>query len=114
MVAKLIRYKNKVTFDYFTVYGDLESTEGEWYEGDDIPTKKAYSLSSQVCPWCIKKYGLYEEMNTTPEKIKKEIEFYKDEDPEELGYSICGVNGCNNGVASQDFNVDWKDCEIIG
>ena len=113
MVAKLIRYKNKVTFDYFTVYSDWELTEEEWYEGDDIPTEKAYSLSSQICPWCVKKYGLYKEMNTTPEEVDEEINFYKSENPESLDF-ICGVFGCNNGAASQDFDVDWKDCEIVG
>lgn len=114
MKAELIRYKNKnIVFDYFTVYGDWENLGEEWYEGDDIDTDKAVSMWSQICPWCVKKYGLYKEMNTTPEKIDKVIDFYKNENLEDLD-STCGVSGCNNGAASQNFDVEWKDCEIVG
>lgn len=112
MKAKLIRYKN-VTLDYFTVYGDWKNVEEEeWYEGDNIDTQKADSLSSQICPWCIKKYGLYSETETTPEYIDDDIAFYDGEDKEELDWT-CGVSGCSNGAAI-DFWVNWKDCEIVG
>ena len=112
MVAKLIRYKNKVTFDLFIVYGEYENDEN-WWEGEDIPIEKADSLNTYVCPWCVKKYGLYKEMDTTPEKIDEEIEFYRDCDPESLDFT-CGVKGCYNGAADDTFNVGWENCEIVG
>ena len=53
-MANLIRYKNKVTFDYFSVW----CGENEYYEYEDFEETKATCVSTQICPWCVKKYGL--------------------------------------------------------
>ena len=44
---------------------------------------------------CIKKYGLYEETETTEEEINKIIADQKNDDYNYYDL-ICGVNGCNN------------------
>lgn len=111
MTLKKIKYKNKVTFDYFEIWlGEDESVFDHSMVDREKITNNATCVSTQVCPWCIKKYNLYKEVERTPESIDEEIESYKDEDPRELDFS-CGVEGCVNGAADY-VDLPWEDFEI--
>ena len=113
MEIKQIRYRNKVDFDYFEVWIGTNPSifDHEMFEIEGKFEDRATCVSTQICPWCIKKYGLYEETNRTPESVEEEIKFYTDADPEDLDY-VCGVLGCENGAAEY-MDLDWKDCEVI-
>ena len=119
MTLKKIRYKNKVTFDCFEIWLDKNGDNDFWsfesvFDHSMVDRKevetKANCVSTQICPWCIKKYNLYKEVERTPESIDEEIEFYKDEDPKELDF-CCGVIGCSNGAADY-VDLLWEDFEI--
>ena len=119
MTLKKIRYKNKVTFDYFEIWLDKNGDNDFWsfesvFDHSMVDRKevetKANCVSTQICPWCTKKYNLYEEVERTPESIDEEIESYKDEDPKDLDF-CCGIEGCTNGAADY-VDLPWEDFEI--
>lgn len=111
MTLKKIRYKGKVTFDYFEIwFGEWESVFDHGTVDRNKVETKATCVSTQICPWCTKKYNLYKEIERTPESIEEEIEFYKDEDLTLLDF-CCGVEGCNNGAADY-IDLLWEDFEI--
>lgn len=113
MILKKIRYKGKIDFDYFEIWlgENISVFDHELIEVVGKIEDRSTCVSTQVCPWCIKKYGLYEEVERTPESIEEEIESYKD-DPEDLD-CICGIDGCNNGAADY-VDINWEDgFEII-
>lgn len=113
MQINKIRYKNLIDFDYFEIWLTTER-DGDFVsifdnENFDLKGKledRASCVSTQICPWCAKKYGLYSEVEHTPESIDEEIEFYKNEDPESFD-AICGIDGCNNGNADY-VDINWK------
>lgn len=114
MQINKIRYKNLIDFDYFEIWlrtereGDFVSIfDHENFELEGKLEDRASCVSTQICPWCVKKYGLYSEVERTPESIDEEIEFYKNEDPESLDFR-CGVDGCNNGAADY-VDIHWED-----
>lgn len=116
MVLNKIRYKNKIDFDYFEIwFGDMHGVfDHELIEDVDSIDKRATCVSTQICPWCVKKYGLYSEVERTPESIDEEIDSYKEEgcNPEELDF-VCGVDGCENGAADY-ADINWDEgFEII-
>ena len=86
MILKKIRYKKKATFDYFEVWlgNEISVFDHENFEVEGKFEDRATVVSTQICPWCVKKYGLYEEVERTPESIDEEIKFYSDADPDEL------------------------------
>ena len=113
MQINKIRYKNIIDFDYFEIWltterdGDFVSIfDNENFELKGKLENRASCVSTQICPWCAKKYGLYPEVERTPESIDEEIEFYKNEDPESFD-TICGIDGCNNGNADY-VDINWK------
>ena len=111
-MAKLIRYKGKVTFDYFVVW----HYEEKYYDYEVTDDIVADSVMTQACPWCVKKYGLYHnlENSRTPENIDEEIAYYESEpgfNPQDLDFT-CDVAGCYNGAADYVW-LDWDDCELI-
>lgn len=114
MTLNKITYKGKITFDYFEVW--LGTTRSVFDHADvDIEEVKAKGtcVSTQICPWCTRKYGLYAEVERTPESISDEINDYKGMDPKKLDRT-CGVDGCINGAADyvdllwEDFTVEEK------
>ena len=114
MKIKEIRYKGKIDFDYFEIWlgPSINIFDHDSYTitKEDVDAD-ATCVSTQICPWCIRKYGLYNEVGNTPKNIEEEIKFYdKNFDPEDLGYK-CGVGGCMNGAA-ENVDLDWKDFEI--
>lgn len=119
MTLKKIRYKNKVTFDYFEIWLDKNGDNDFWsfesvfdhsmVDRKEVETKANY-VSTPICPWCTKKYNMYKEVERTPESIDEEIESYKDEDPKDLDF-CCGVEGCTNGAADY-VDLPWEDFEI--
>ena len=113
MTINKIRYKNKITFDYFEVWlGEYVSIfDHEPFDFNGKFEDKATCVSTQICPWCIKKYGLYSEVERTPESIDEEIEFFSKENPENFDTN-CGIDGCFNGAADY-VDLDWEDFEII-
>ena len=119
MTLKKIRYKGKVTFDYFEIWLKQNDPDDFWsfksvfdhnvVDRDEL-TAKATCVSTQICPWCTKKYNMYKEVERTPESIDEEIESYKDEDPKDLDF-CCGIEGCTNGAADY-VDLPWEDFEI--
>lgn len=111
MTLEKIRYKNKVTFDYFEIWlGEDESVFDHSMVDQSEVEAKATCVSTQICPWCTKKYNLYKEVERTPESIDEEIESYKDEDPKDLDF-CCGIEGCTNGAADY-VDLPWEDFDI--
>lgn len=115
MILKKIRYKKKIDFDYFEIWlgTDISIFDHETFEVDGKFEDRATCVSTQICPWCVKKYGLYEEVERTPEDVEEEIEYYTSDgaDPEDLDEK-CGIDGCMNGAADY-VDLDWEDFEII-
>ena len=119
MILKKIKYKSKVTFDYFEIWLKQNDPDDFWsfksvfdhnvVDRDEL-TAKATCVSTQICPWCTKKYNMYKEVERTPESIDEEIESYKDEDPKDLDF-CCGIEGCVNGAADY-VDLPWEDFEI--
>ena len=109
MILKKIRYKGKIDFDYFEIWlGEKYSVfDHEQFEVVGDIENRATCVSTQICPWCTKKYGLYSEVGIKPERIDDEINFYGNCDPKELP-TICGIAGCYNGDADY-VDIDW--CE---
>lgn len=112
MILKKIRYKKKVTFDYFEVWlgNEISIFDHESFEVEGKFEDRATVVSTQICPWCVKKYGLYSEVERTPESIDEEIKFYSDADPEDMG-TCCGIDGCKNWAADY-VDLNWEDFEI--
>lgn len=112
MILKKIQYKGKVDFDYFEIWlGEHNVFDHASVDINNIKDN-ATCVSTQICPWCVKKYGLYEEVERTKESIDEEIKFYKGENPEDLDFT-CGVDGCINGAADY-VDIDWDEgFEII-
>lgn len=111
MQLNKIKYKWKVVFDYFEIWlGENESVFDHADADRDEITAKATCVSTQICPWCTRKYNLYKEVERTPESIDEEIESYKDEDPKDLDF-CCGIDGCTNGLADY-VDLPWEDFEI--
>lgn len=119
MVLKKISYKNKVVFDYFEIWLDKNGDNDFWsfesvFDHSMVDRKevktKANCVSTQICPWCTRKYNLYKEVERTPESIDEEIESYKNEDPKDLDF-CCGVEGCTNGLADY-VDIPWEYFEI--
>ena len=108
-IVKKIRYtKENVVFDYFEIWlGEYNIFDHELFEIKGKLEDRATCVSTQICPWCVKKYGLYEEVERTPESINEEIEFYKNEKPEEFDFT-CGIDGCNNGLADY-VDINWDE-----
>ena len=117
MIINKIRYKNKIDFDFFEIWfgkfhGIFEGGETE-ENLDDVAT----CVSTSICPWCTKKYGLYEETNHTPESVEEEIEYLENGgdpgefDPCDLDYK-CGIAGCMNGAADY-MDLEWKDFAVV-
>ena len=113
MQINKIRYKNLIDFDYFEIWltterdGDFVSIfDHENFEPDGKLENRASCVSTQICPWCVKKYGLYSEVERTPENIDEEIKDYVGENPEDMDFT-CGVDGCNNGAADY-VDINWK------
>lgn len=113
MILKKIRYKKKIDFDYFEIWlgEDISVFDHELFEFIEDFNSKATCVSTQICPWCVKKYGLYSEVERTPESIEEEIKFYTDENSEDLD-TKCGIDGCMNGAADY-VDLDWEDFEIV-
>lgn len=119
MIINKIRYKNKIDFDYFEVLlgNDISIFDHETFDVDGRFEDKATCVLTQICPWCVKKYDLYKEVERTPEDVEEEIEYYTSDgaDPEDLPEDLdekCGIDGCMNGAADY-VDLDWKDFEII-
>lgn len=112
MILKKIRYKKKIDFDYFEIWlgEDISVFDHEPFEFSGDFNSKATCVSTQICPWCVKKYGLYSKVERTPESIEEEIKFYSGENPEDIDWK-CGIDGCMNGLADY-VDLDWKDFEI--
>ncbi len=115
MYINKIRYKNKVTFDYFEIWlgEDISVFDHELFEVTGKFEDRATCVSTQICPWCAKKYGLYSEVERTPESIDEEIKEIEEEgcDPEDLDEK-CGIYGCMNGLADY-VDLNWEDFEIV-
>lgn len=90
-------YDKRVVFDDFQLYreannsGECEygypyskTTIGEWEE-----------VNVYICPHCIKKYGLYEESETTIEQIDKIIAEQRNGNYQYYDLT-CSVDGCYN------------------
>ena len=109
MILKKINYKNKVTFDYFEIWLGAERSvfDHSRFNINGKIEDQATCVSTQICPWCIKKYGLYGEVDRTPESINEEIRLYRNDEPEDLDFT-CGVDGCNNGAADY-IDIAWED-----
>ena len=107
MKIEKIKYKG-IKFDFFWLY----NVDGDYIGGpcDEVEKRKIDSIGLAVCPWCIKKYGLYEEAERTPESVEREIAEYEGENPEDFS-STCTVEGCKNGV-SDDIFLNWMDVEM--
>lgn len=112
MTINKIRYKGKVTFDYFEIWldEDISVSENETFEFTGDFNAKALSVSTKICPWCIKKYGLYSEAERTPESVEEELSYYENDNPEDLDFT-CGVDGCINGAADY-VDLNWEGFEI--
>ena len=112
MILKKIKYiKKNITFDYFEIWmGEhlnvFDHVPYQPIRKEDVE-RDATCVSTQICPWCTKKYGLYNEVERTPEDIDEEIKFYENEGPEELDCK-CGIDGCNNGIADY-VDILWSD-----
>ena len=106
-----IVYKGKVPFDYFQIWfgEDYGVFDHETVDLNEVRSK-ATCVSTQVCPWCTKKYGLYAEVERSEEDITAEISFYENEDPERLDCT-CGIFGCENGLADY-VDLPWEDFDI--
>jgi hypothetical protein len=113
MIINKIRYKKKIDFDYFEIWMGEEASvfDHELFEVEGKFEDLATCVSTQICPWCAKKYGLYSEVERTPESIDEEIKFYSNEDPKKLDRN-CGIDGCMNGAADY-VDLDWSDFEIV-
>lgn len=103
-----ITYKGKITFDYFEIWfgPDVNIFDHENFELDGKVEEKATCVSTQICPWCTKKYGLYNLVDRSPESIDDELKFYGDN-----GRGLdttCGIEGCENGLADY-ADIPWEE-----
>lgn len=99
-----IIYKG-IKFDDFRIYDENGNGCDPYQEFDYEPD----AYGSYVCPWCCARYGLYTEVDRTPESVKKEIDLYAEEDPAEYNELICGIEGCWNGIADDA----WFDADQV-
>lgn len=113
MVLKKIRYKGMVDFDYFEIwFGEIHGVfDHELFEIRGKLEERATCVSTQICPWCVKKYGLYEEVDRTKESIDEELEYYKNDDPKTLDCD-CGIDGCTNGAADY-VDIPFEEFEVV-
>lgn len=111
MKLNKIVYKGKVPFDYFQIWfgEDYGVFDHETVDLNEVRSKGT-CVSTQICPWCTRKYGLYAEVERTPESIDKEIDDYKGMDPKKLDFT-CGVDGCINGAADY-VDLPWEDFTV--
>ena len=109
---KLI-YDKKIVFDDFQLYRESDnSCESEYgYPENKTTIEEWEEVNVYICPHCIKKYGLYNETETTREQIDKVIA-----DQKNGGYKYydltCGVDGCYN-KDSFDGWLSIKKSELI-
>lgn len=112
MVINKIKYKN-ITFDYFEIWlgMDVSVLDHDPFEFDVDFESEATCVSTQICPWCIKKYGLYSEVGLSPEAVDGEIKYFADLYPEYMDVT-CGIEGCYNG-GSDYVDICWDGFEIV-
>lgn len=106
-------YNKKVAFDDFQLYREADnSSECEYgYPQDEIVISEWEEANVYICPHCIKKYGLYNETETTEEKINKVLEAQASEDYDYYGMT-CGVDGCYNEDAFDGW-LSIRKSELI-
>lgn len=93
---KLI-YDNKVVFDDFQLYKEADNSNGCEYDYPENETniEEWEEVNVYICPHCIKKYGLYNETETTEEMIDRVIADQKNGNYDYFDL-VCGIDGCNN------------------
>lgn len=93
---KLI-YDNKVVFDDFQLYREANNSGGcEYsYPENETTIEEWEEVNVYICPHCIKKYGLYNETETTEEMIDRVIADQKNGNYDYFDL-VCGIDGCNN------------------
>lgn len=109
VTASMIHYKG-AKFDSFFVYDEIERkripTVNDW-----VDLNRITGFAASVCPWCIKKYGLYEETYTSPEYVDKIIEL-----ADSNNICKCDTVGCNNGstilMHSKTFSIEDENGNV--
>ena len=86
-------YENKVVFSDFKLYREANNSGGcdYSYPENETTIDEWEEVNVYICPHCIKKYGLYEETETTKEEIDDAIKMKTCGDYFDL---TCGVSGC--------------------
>jgi len=95
-MSKLL-YNGKVKFDDFQLYRESNNSGGcEYgYPQDKTTIEEWEEVNVYICPHCIKKYGLYEETETSEAEIDEVLKAQAEGNY--LYYDLtCGVDGCQN------------------
>lgn len=106
---KKLLYKG-IEFDDFYLYRETEnSSQCEYKYPHTAQAVDGFEEADvYICPHCIKKYGLYEETETTAEEIENIIQNELEGEYDDI---TCGVKGCYN-KNSFDGWLNISECSL--